>query len=62
MTDWENIYKKTMAQSREMKRNISRRQMMKIMAATAATASMGYTARIASADTKGPGWDTDSSL
>ena len=62
MTDWENIYKKTMAQSLEMKKNISRRQMMKIMAATAATASMGYTARFASADTKGPGWYTDSGL
>lgn len=62
MTDWENIYKKTMAQSRDMKKTISRRQMIKIMAATAATASMGAGSRIASADTKGPGWYADSNL
>ena len=62
MKDWESVYKRTMAQSHLMNEKISRRQMMKIMAATATTASVGMGARLASADTKGPGWYTDDKL
>ena len=62
MSDWENVYKRTMAQSHLMNEKISRRQMMKIVAATATTASVGMGARLASADTKGPGWYTDDKL
>ena len=62
MSDWENVYKRTMAQSHLMNEKISRRQMMKIVAATATTVSVGMGARLASADTKGPGWYTDDKL
>ena len=62
MKDWESVYKRTMAQSHLMNEKISRRQMMKIVAATATTASVGMGARLASADTKGPGWYTDDKL
>ena len=62
MSDKENLYKRTLAQSRLMKNKINRRQMIKIMAATATTASMGMGSRLASADTKGPGWYTNDKL
>ena len=62
MSGWDDLYKRTMAESKAMKEKISRRQMMKIMAATATTATVGMGSRIASADTKGPGWYTDDKM
>ena len=58
-TDRELLYKQTIEQTGVMKKAISRRRMMQMMAAGAA---VGAAPRFASADTRGPGWYTDDKM
>ena len=58
-TDRELLYKQTIEQTGVMKKAISRRRMMQMMAAGAA---VGAAPRFASADTRGPGWYTDDQM
>ena len=58
-TDRELLCKQTIEETRIVKRAISRRRMMQAMAAGAATAALGAGSRMASADTRGPGWYTN---
>ena len=61
-TDKELLYQQTIEQTSVLKRAITRRQMMQWMAAGAAVASAGAGPRLASADTRGPGWYEDDKI
>jgi len=63
--DNETVYKRTMAQAKDMRAKITRRRLLQTSAAMAAGAAVTSNlreARAAGADTHGPGWYTDDKL